>query len=105
MIVASRPTVDQTPTLIADNAVSDPGNPGGVGISDAGTKTFWIQNVTGSSTVYLDGTNAVAANAGAGWDPLKTAELMIELEPGEQLWGVLAAGAAPQSLHVLKGGR
>jgi hypothetical protein len=101
-IVASRPTVDTTPRLIASNLV-DPQSPSGV--SDAGTQVFWIQNVTGTAPIFLDGSNQVAAGSGASWDSTKKGDLMLELEPGEQLWGVLAAAQPTQTLHVLKGGR
>lgn len=101
-ILATRPTVDTTPRLIASNAV-DPLGPAGV--SDAGTQSFWIQNTTATAPIFLDGANTVTAAAGASWDQTKKGDLMIDLEPGEQLWGIVGAGQPTQTLHVLKGGR
>jgi hypothetical protein len=100
-IVATRPTVDTTPRLIAKNQV-DP--LGAAGVSDAGTQVFWIQNVTGTAPIYLGG-DTVTPGDGAIWDSTKKGDLMFEIEPGEELWGVLANGAPTQTLHVLKGGR
>lgn len=72
---------------------------------DTGALTWLIKNLTHTAVVYLGPDNAVTSANGFPWDATADGALRITLEPGEALWGRLAAGAADQALTGLKTGR
>lgn len=96
-IVPSRPTVGTSPVLIAENAL-------GAGRPDAGTRAFWLTNETATAVIYLGG-DTVTAATGKPWDVSRLSDLFLELEPGEQLWGVVASGQPTQTVSSMRGGR
>lgn len=95
-VAATRPTVTTTAGVIAANT----GQPGD---ADSFTQSFWLQNVTATAIVYI-GDATVTSSNGAQWDATKGL-LSIDLEPGESLYGIVAAAQPTQTLHVLKSGR
>jgi hypothetical protein len=95
-VVVTRPVVGTSATLIAQNTAS-------AGADDTATLSFIVKNVTGSATIWLNGTNAVSSSNGLQWDPSDGPLGDLWLEPGEALWGIVAS--VPQTLHVLGSGR
>ena len=85
------------PVLLADNPVDRARQ------DDSGTAHLQAKNVTGTATVRLGGPGVTAAS-GWPWD-VADGRLALSLEPGEELYGVLATGAPSQDVHVLKTGR
>ncbi len=93
-VTASHPIAGTVATLLASNT-SDRA------AQDTGTVKALLRNTTASATVFL-GDATVTIGAGFSW--LTTdGPLEIELEPGESLYGIVAA--TPQTLNVLKQGR
>lgn len=93
-VAATHPSVGTEATLILANA-SDRGG------QDSGAVKALLRNVTGSATIFLGGSTVVTASD----FPWLAADgpIEIELEPGESLYGIVAAVA--QTVHVLKQGR
>lgn len=96
-VLATRPTVTPAVGLIVGNTTT------GTEQGDYRNRTITLKNVTGSATVYL-GPAGVTAATGFAWDPID-GPMDWTLEPGEELYGILAANAATQTIHVLQGGR
>lgn len=92
-IVAARPAISISATLIATNASSD--------TSDASNRSFILKNITGSAAVFV-GPSGVTTSSGFQWD-VADGPLSVDLEPGESVYGIVAS--TPQTLHVLSGGR
>lgn len=64
------------------------------------------KNRTATASVYLDGDDQIDPTTDAfEWELSDGPYFEISLEPGEALYGRLAAGAAAQTLHVLRQGR
>ena len=91
---ATRPAVTTSATKIAENTSTH--------ASDGEAVSFLVKNATGTAAVFLGADNTVAAANGFQWDTAD-GSLSVDLEPGEQLWGIVAA--TTQTLHVLKQGR
>jgi hypothetical protein len=95
-VVATRPSVTTTATLIAQNTSADPGES-----NEYRNWRFLIKNFTASADVFL-GPTGVTAGTGFQWAS-GDGPLAIELEPGESLYGIVTG--TTQVLHVLKVGR
>ncbi|MDQ3933423.1 MAG: hypothetical protein M3340_02195 [Actinomycetota bacterium] len=87
-------------TLIAENDQPTTGDASSR--SDQWTRRYLLKNVTGTASVYLGGTDAVTTGNGFEWT-VADGPLEVELEPGEKLYGVVAA--TTQAVHVLRQGR
>ena len=94
-VATSRPAVATTAggTLIYSNAEASSGDEYAVKVL--------LKNVTGTASVYL-GPSGVTTATGFEWAPAD-GPLTWELEPGESLYGIVAA--TQQTVHVLKAGR
>lgn len=94
-VATSRPAVATTAggTAIYSNAETSSGDEFGV--------KLLLKNVTGTASVFLGPSGVTTAN-GFEW-AVADGPLEIELEPGESLYGVVAA--TQQTVHVLKQGR
>lgn len=95
-LAITRPVVDTTSggVLIATNTTA-------AGEGDFGTRRALIKNPTATASVFL-GPSGVSTATGFQWD-VADGPLEVELEPGESLYGIVAATA--QTLHVLAQGR
>jgi hypothetical protein len=94
-VSATRPVAGAAATLLASNAV-----PGAEG--DFRSVHVLIKNLTSTAPVFLGGDNSVTTGNGFQWD-VSDGALEVILEPGESLYGIVAATA--QTLHVLSAGR
>ena len=94
-IVVTQPNVTTSATLICQNNAGDPGE------GDYRTRRFRIKNITATGPVVLGPAGVTAAN---GYSfAVADSPIVIELEPGEALYGIVAATA--QTLHVSQHGR
>lgn len=95
-VSVTAPVAGTSATLICQNTATDPGE------GDYRTRRFRIKNVTNSATVFIGGTSGVTVGNGY---PFATTDLpvVIDLEPGEALYGIVAA--TPQTLSVMQHGR
>lgn len=95
-VAATRPVVGTTATLIASNPAAE--------FADFSTRAFAVKNATASAPVFL-GDDTVTPESGFEW-AVTDGPLEIDLEPSEELWGIISPDApAPQLLHVLGHGR
>lgn len=96
-MVATRATAGTTATLLVENTKPSRS----ADESDWGALKARLQNLTGTASVFLGPAGVTTAN-GYEWT---TAEgpLEVDLEPGEALYGIVAALA--QTVHVLGQGR
>lgn len=95
-IIPTRPAIAATATLIAINDRP-------AGDAEGNTWSYLVKNLTGTAAVFLGGDNTVTAGTPAfQWDTTD-GPLMVSLEPGEALWGIVTAVA--QTLHVIRQGR
>lgn len=69
---------------------------------DDRTKRFLLKNATATAAVFLEVGAPATTGAGFEW-AVADGPLEIALEPGEKLYGIVAA--TPQTIHVLKQGR
>lgn len=95
-VTPSRATVTTSAVLLASNAATDPGE------GDYRNRRFIIKNSTGTASVFLGGSGVTTAT-GLEWAPDDGPLGDIELEPGESLYGIVAA--TTQTVHVLRTGR
>lgn len=95
-VSVTQPSVTTSATLIAQNTAGDPGE------GDYRTRRFRIKNITGTGPVVLGGSAAVTAANGYSFAAADS-PIVIELEPGEALYGIVAA--TTQVLHVIQHGR
>jgi hypothetical protein len=95
MTAAARVTVTNVATKVAENTASTSKIDAS---DDYRAVTVTLKNVTGGQVFLGDAT--VTAGSGWQWDG---EVLELPLEPGEQLWAVVAAGS--QSVHVFRNGR
>lgn len=99
-IAATRPAVTTSATLVAANTLADDTTL--MPVHDWARRSFLVKNMTGTASVFL-GTSGVTAAAPAFEWAVADGPLMIDLEPGEELYGIVAA--TTQTLHVLRQGR
>lgn len=92
-VVASRPSVTTSATKIAENTSGDS--------TDVSTLSFVLKNLTASASIYV-GPSGVTTSNGFEW-AVSDGPLSIDLEPGEELYGIVASTS--QTVHVLKAGR
>lgn len=97
VIEAARVSVTSTATKIAANTH------GQTGSEDWGARAVVVNNTTGSAPIFLGGSNAVTTSNGFAWDVDVLGPFEIELEPGEELWGIVAS--VTQAVQTLVGGR
>lgn len=97
-VVATRPAVDTTAggTVIAAGLSTVEGEQ-----SDIRAVRFLLKNLTGTASIFLGPSGVTTAN-GFEWK-ITDPPLEIELEPGESLYGIVAAAA--QTVHALRQGR
>lgn len=93
-ITATRPVAGVAETLLCELSAD-------AGPSDDTTRRFLLRNATGTASVFLGPAGVTAAN-GFEW-AVADGPIEVELEPGEKLYGIVAAAA--QTLHVLGQGR
>jgi hypothetical protein len=94
-VLATRVPVAATATLIASNVRAEE--------ADWATRSFLVKNLTGTAAVFLNGANTVtAATPAFQWD-VADGPLAFDLEPGEELYGIVAV--TTQTVHVLRQGR
>ena len=94
------PVAPASPVKIADN----PGTAGPH--EDYRSVVRLMKNLTGTATVWLGSSSAVSAATVNAW-PWEVADgpLRVALEPGEELWAVVATGGAAQNIRNLRVGR
>lgn len=98
MITTARASVTTSATLLAGVGAS-----GSFGDDHAARRVTLLPQVA-SGTVYLGGTDDVTTAApSARWDLARFPTLTWDLEPGEELWAIVGAGAV--AIDVLTGGR
>jgi hypothetical protein len=99
-IVSTRPAVLTTATLIASNVLADAAS---IQEShDYAVRSFLVKNFTGTASVFIGGSDVTAASPAFEWTTTD-GPLTVDLEPGEELYGIVAA--TTQTLHVLRQGR
>ena len=94
-VAASRVVVADTATKIAENTTAPSGQ------DDAQTVAYLLKNATATESVFL-GASGVTTAAGFEWATTDGA-LVVSLEPGESLYGIVATD--DQTVHGLKVGR
>lgn len=96
-VVGTRVSVGTSPTKIYENAA-----PGAtLREDDFRAINVLLKNLTATVTIFLGDSN-VTVSAGYSWEAADGG-LTTDLEPGEAIWGIVAAGS--QSVAVLKQGR
>lgn len=93
-ITATRPVADVDGELLCEVSAD-------AGPKDETTRRFRIKNTTGSASVFLGPQGVTTAN-GYEWTAAE-GPLEVTLEPGEKLYGIVAA--LGQTVHVLASGR
>lgn len=96
-VVSSQPTVLVTAVKLADNPRA--------GVSEQqefAAKRVTLKNKTATASVFL-GPSGVTTGNGYEWAATGENGLTVTLEPGEELWGIVAA--VNQVVHVLITGR
>lgn len=94
-MIATHADVGTSAVLLATNVRGED--------ADFATRSFVAKNVTGTVSIFLDGSAAVTAAADAfRWD-VADGPLTFDLEPDEELWGIVVTGM--QTVHVLGQGR
>lgn len=91
-----RATVTTTASVIAENTRDAPAT------DDWGTRAFLLKNKTATASVFLEVGAVATLASGFEWE-ITDGPLEIELEPGEQLSAIVAAGT--QEIHILRSGR
>lgn len=94
-VTAARVSVTTAATKICENTASS-------GAADSSTLSFLILNNTESVSIYL-GPSGVTTSTGVEWKLTYGPAFEVSLEPGESLYGIVAA--TTQVCHVLGGGR
>ena len=100
-LVVTRPSVTTTATLIAENTTSATVDKPTEGGADYFLVRFRVKNLTGTASIYLGPSGVTTAN-GFEW-AVADGMLEFELEPGESLYGIVAA--TTQTVHAIKQGR
>lgn len=94
-MLATRVPITTAATLIASNVRTE--------AADWATRSFLVKNLTATASVFLNGANTVtAATPAFQWDAAD-GPLSVDLEPGEELYGIVAV--TTQTVHVLRQGR
>lgn len=70
-------------------------------IGDWPLRRFVLKNLTSTTSVWVGGSGTTTGN-GFEWTP-SDGPLEVQLEPGESLYAIVAAGT--QTIHVLQSGR
>jgi hypothetical protein len=99
-ITPTRPAVTTAATLIAANTNTD--ETASKPVHDWATRSFLLKNMTGTASVFVGAGDVTAAPPAFEW-AVADGWMNIDLEPGEELWGIVAV--TTQTLHVLRQGR
>jgi hypothetical protein len=89
-------TVNNTATLLASAAASSD-------VGDYKNVRVGLINVSATPTTVYIGPAGVTTGNGARWIVEAGRTLSLELEPGEEVYGIVASGT--QSIDVIVGGR
>lgn len=92
-------------TVTAAASVLIAENDAPVAASDSRTRSYVIKNKTKTASVFLDGADTVTSNAPSFEWEIDDGPHAFQLEPGEKVYGRLAAGQANQTVHVASSGR
>lgn len=93
-----RRTVTTAATLLYSHPATSSSSEG-----DYPNKRVALINQAVTQTVVVLGTSAVTAATGARWTVEAGRTFSLEIEPGESIYGIVAAGT--QDIDVIAGGR